>query len=76
MADLGEACYIAAVLFTAEANTHVKNQFSSTALSCSWLPPSFCSVEYTPISEIDLSSPMHKLSNQEKNKVPPQKEFF
>ena len=45
IADLGEACsHIAAILFTAEANTHVKNQFSQIALSCSWLPPSFCSV--------------------------------
>ena len=69
MTGLGEACsHIAAVLFTAEGNTRVKSQFSSTSLPCSWLPPSFRSIEYTPISEIDFSMPKHKqkLSTQAK----------
>ena len=61
MAGLGETCsHIAAVLFTAEGNTRVKSQFSSTSLPCSWLLPSFRSIEYTPISEIDFSTPKHK----------------
>ena len=63
-----QCTYIAAVLFTAEGNTRVKSQFSSTSLPCSWLPPSFRSIEYTPISEIDFSTPKHKqkLSTQSK----------
>ena len=36
MAGIGEACsHIAALLFTAEANTQAKQQFTSTSLSCS-----------------------------------------
>ena len=69
MAGLGEACsHIASVLFAAEANTHVKSQFSSTSLPCSWLPPSFKSIGYAPISEIDFSTHKQKgkVLNQEK----------
>ena len=45
MAGLGEVCsHVAAVLFTAEANTQIKNCTSSTSLPCSWLPSSFQTV--------------------------------
>ena len=54
MAGLGEVCsHVAAVLFAAYENTKVKEQHSSTSLPCSWLPPSFRSVEYAPICNID-----------------------
>ena len=57
MAGLGEACsHIAALLFTLEANTHMKKRLSCTSLPCAWLPPSFRSVPYAPISEIDFYS--------------------
>ena len=58
MAGLAEACsriYIAAVLFALEANTQVKKSMSCTSLPCTWLPPSFQSVTYAPIANIDLS---------------------
>ena len=61
MAGIGEACsHIAALLFTAEANTQVKSQFSCTSLPCSWLPPSFRKVPYSEISQIDFTTPKHK----------------
>ena len=61
MAGLGEACsHIAALLFTLEANTQMKKRLSCTSLPCSWLPPSFRSVPYAPISEIDFSTPRQK----------------
>ena len=61
MAGLGEACsHIAALLFTLEANTQMKKRFSCTSLPCSWLPPSFRSVPYAPISEIDFSTSRQK----------------
>ena len=43
-----------------EANTHVKEQHSSTSLPCTWLPPSFRSVEYSPICDIDFTTPKQK----------------
>jgi len=61
MAGAGEACsHIASVLFAAEANTHVKEQHSSTSLLCSWMPPSFQSVKYSPICDIDFTTPKQK----------------
>ena len=55
MAGLGEACsHIGAVLFTLEANTRYKQSISCTSLPCSWLPPTFQSVEYAPIANIDF----------------------
>ena len=61
MAGLGEACsHIAALLFALEANTQMKKRFSCTSLPCSWLPPSFHSVPYALISEIDFSTPRQK----------------
>lgn len=61
MAGAGEACsHIAAVLFVAEANTQVKQQQSCTTLPCSWLPPSFRTVDYLPVSEIDFRTPKQK----------------
>ena len=60
-AGLGEACsHIAALLFALEANTQMKKTLSCTSLPCSWLPPSFRSVPYAPVSEIDFSTPRQK----------------
>ena len=61
MAGLGEACsHIAAILFTLDANVHAKKSMSCTSLPCSWLPPSFRTVPFAPISDIDFSSPDKK----------------
>ena len=61
MAGLGEACsHVAAVLFAAQTNTLTKRQFSSTSLPCSWLPPSFRSVKFDEISNIDFTTPQSK----------------
>lgn len=61
MAGIGEACsHIASVLFAAEANTQVKQQQSCTSLPCAWLPPSFRSVKYLPVSDIDFRTPKQK----------------
>ena len=61
MAGIGEACsHIAAVLFAVEANTQVKQQQSCTSFPCAWLPPSFRTVEYMPVSDIDFRTPKHK----------------
>ena len=61
MAGLGEVCsHVAAVLFAAEANSLTKLQFSSTSLPCSWLPPTFRSVNFSEINGIDFSTPQHK----------------
>ena len=55
MAGLGEACFhIGALLFTLEANTRYKQSLSCTSLSCSWLPPTFQSVEYASVADIDF----------------------
>lgn len=55
MAGLGEACsHIGALLFTLEANTRYKQSLSCTSLPCSWLPPTFQSVEYAPVADIDF----------------------
>lgn len=61
MAGLGEACsHMAAVLFTFEANTQTKKTFSTTSLPCSWLPPSFRSVPFARLAEINFSTPLQK----------------
>ena len=61
MGGLGEVCsHVAAVLFAAEANSLTKLQFSSTSLPCSWLPPTFRSVNFSEINGIDFSTPQHK----------------
>ena len=61
MADLGEACsHISALLFALETNTQLKSQFTSTSLPCSWLPPSFRSVPFAEITQIDFSTPAQK----------------
>ena len=45
MAGLGKAYFhVAAVLFAAQTNALTKYQFSSTSLPCSWLTPTFQSV--------------------------------
>ena len=61
MAGIGEACsHVAVLLFAAEANTQLKSQHSSTSLPCSWLPPSFRSVPFAEVSDIDFTSPSLK----------------
>lgn len=61
MAGLGEACsHIAALLFAAQTNTELKTQFTCTSFPCSWLPPSFRSVPFAEIAQIDFSSASQK----------------
>ena len=61
MAGIGEACsHIAALLFTAEANTQAKQQFASTSLPCSWIPPSYRSVNFSEMSNLDFTTPNKK----------------
>ena len=61
MAGIGEACsHIAALLFTAEANTQVKSQLSCTSLPCLWLPPSLQKIPYVEILQIDFTTPKQK----------------
>ena len=61
MAGLGEVCsHVAALLFTAEANTQVKNRTSSTSLPCAWLPPSFQTVPFAQVADIDFTTPRSK----------------
>jgi len=61
MAGIGEArTHIAALLFTAEANSPIKAQFSCTSLPCSWLPSTFQKVPYAEISQIDFTTPKLK----------------
>lgn len=61
MAGLGETCsHVAALLFTAEANSQFKQQTSSTSVPCTWLPPSFQRVPYVEVSEIDFKTPVMK----------------
>jgi len=65
MAGIGEACsHIVAVLFAAETNTQMKQQQSCTLLPCTWLPPSFRSVEYLPVSDINFRTPKQKKKEQ------------
>ena len=55
MAGLGEACsHLAAILFALEANTRIKKSMSCTSLPCAWVPPTFQSVPYSTIAEIDF----------------------
>ena len=61
MAGLGEACsHIAALLFTLDANTQVKKGLSCTSVSCYWLPPTFKSVPFARIYDIDFTTPQKK----------------
>ena len=61
MAGYGEAySHVASLLFTVEANTLIKQQFSCTSLPCSWLPSSFRSALFSEISNIDFTTPHHK----------------
>ena len=52
--------HVAAVLFTAEANTQVKNRTSSTSLPCAWLPPSFQTVPFVEVADMDFTTPRCK----------------
>ena len=62
MAGLGEACsHIAAILFTLDANVQARKSLSCTSMPCSWLPPSFRSVPFAPISDIDFSDPEKRM---------------
>ena len=68
MAGLGEACsHIAALLFTVEANTQVKKRTAYTSLPCSWLPPTFRSVPYAQLADIDFSTPHQKRTKNDIN---------
>ena len=59
--DLGEACsHIAALLLTVEANTQPKSRTACTSLPCSWLPPTFRSVPYAQLADIDFATPQQK----------------
>ena len=61
MAGIREACsHIAAVLFTIEENTQAKKRFTCTSLPCSWLPPSFHTVSFAKLADIDFSNPFQK----------------
>lgn len=61
MVGLGEACsHMAAILFVLDANSHFKESQSCTSLPCSWLPPSFKTVPYATIADIDFSTPKQK----------------
>ncbi len=61
MAGIGEVCSnTAAVSFLVEANTQAKQNLSYTSLPCNWLPPSFCTVEFLPVSKIDFRTPQQK----------------
>ena len=65
MAGLGEICsHVAAVLFTAEANTRTKAGFSSTSLPCSWLPKSFQFVPYVQVKDMDFKTPGLKVDER------------
>ena len=73
MAGLGEACsHIAAVLFALEYNTRIVAGTTCTSLPCSWLPPSFQSVEYSPVAQIDFSlkTSTPQASQQTKRELP------
>ena len=66
LAGLGEACsHVVAVLFAAQTNTLTKHQFSSTSLPCSWLPPSFQSVKFDEICNIDFTTPKSKIRSSD-----------
>ena len=68
MAGLGEACsHIAALLFTVEANTPVKKRTACTSLPCSWLPPTFRSVPYAQLADIDFSTLQQKRKKNDIN---------
>ena len=61
MAGLGEACsHVAALLFTLEGNTKMKKNVTCTSLPCSWLPPSFQSVPYAELSDVEFATPQEK----------------
>jgi len=70
MAALGETCsHVAAVLFTAEANSQFKQQTSSTSLPCTWLLPSFQCVPHTEVGKLDFKTPgmKRKLAARQRN---------
>ena len=52
--------HIAALLFTTEANTQAKQQFTSISLPCSWIQASYRSVDFSEISCIDFTTPKQK----------------
>ena len=61
MAGIGEVCsHTAAALFLLEANTQTKQNLSCTSLPCSWLSPSFRTVEFLPVSKIDFRTPQQE----------------
>lgn len=67
MTGIGEACsHVTAILFTVEANTNMKQQFSCTSLPCSWLLSSFWSVAFIKISKIDFLTLISKQTGSQK----------
>ena len=61
MTHSGEACdHIGALLFTAEANTMIKRQYSCTSLPFSWLPPSHQFVSAAKIADMDFQTSKSK----------------
>ena len=61
MAGLREACsHVAALLFLLDANSQVRKSLSCTSLPCYWLPPTFKSVPFARICDIDFTAPQRK----------------
>ncbi len=62
MAGLGESCsHIAAILFTLNANEIARKSVSCTSVPCSCLPPSYNTVPFALISDINFTDPDKKL---------------
>ena len=61
VAGQGEACsHVTALLFTLEANSQVQKSLSCTSLPCYWLPPTFRTVPFARICDIDFTAPQKK----------------
>ncbi|XP_057699579.1 uncharacterized protein LOC130920385 isoform X4 [Corythoichthys intestinalis] len=62
MAGLGETCsHVTSVMFAVETAVKMKNDTTSTSVSCSWQAPSQTqNVEYSRSSDMDLTSPPAK----------------
>ncbi|XP_057687550.1 zinc finger protein 2-like [Corythoichthys intestinalis] len=62
MAGLGETCsHVTSVMFAVETAVKMKNDTTSTSVSCSWQAPSQTqNVEYSRSSDMDLTSPAAK----------------
>ena len=57
VAGQGEACsHVAALLFTLEANSQVRKSLSCTSSPCYWLPPTFRTILFARICDIDFTA--------------------